>query len=112
MLAEAPRVIPAVVDEIVYQPRRNLSERALVRVIPFTANDQARIRAGARALLNARIPADLPPRFLVSACRYAMESGANVSVVSQLAVACLTKRPTAAQKTIAPVEVLPARKAA
>jgi hypothetical protein len=112
VLSEAPRAIPAVVDEIVYQSRRNLSERTLARVIPFSAADQERIRAGARSLVSGRTPADLPPRFLVSACRYAMEAGADVTRMSANVTARLAGRAVLASKIVAPVEVFPKLRAA
>jgi hypothetical protein len=68
LLDAAPRAVPAVVDEIVFQTRRNLAEKALASVIPFTRADQASIRRGGVLLAQGRMPADLPPRFLVGAC--------------------------------------------
>lgn len=112
VLSEAPRAIPALVDEIIYQPRRNLSERTLSRVIPFTAADQERIRAGARSLVGGRSPADLPPRYLVSACRYAMEAGADVTQMSAIVTARLAGRAVQASKIVGPVEVFPKLRAA
>jgi hypothetical protein len=75
LLAEAKRAIPAVVDEIAFQTRRALAERALASVIPFSREDQATIRRGGLQLAQGRPPADLPPRFLVAAARYAIEAG-------------------------------------
>jgi hypothetical protein len=76
LLREAPRVIPAVVDEIAFQPRRALAERVLASVIPFRAEDEAAIRRGADVFMQGRAP-DLPPRFVVSAACYALEAGAD-----------------------------------
>jgi hypothetical protein len=76
LLGSAREVIPAVVDEMAFQPKRALAERALVSVIPFGRRDQAAIRRGGILLARGRAPPDLPPRFLVSACRYALEAGA------------------------------------
>ncbi len=112
VLSEAPRAIPAIVDEIVYQARRNLSERTLERVIPFTPADQERIRAGARSLVGGRAPADLPPRFLVSACRYAMEAGADVTQMSANVISRLAGRSLLTSKIVGPVEVFPKLRAA
>jgi hypothetical protein len=76
LLTSADRVIPHVVDEIAFQTRRNLAQRALVDVIPFKRADEAAIRAGARALAQGHDDAvDLPPRFLVSAAHYALGIG-------------------------------------
>jgi hypothetical protein len=84
LLRFADKTLPAVVDEVVFQSRRNLAERALVRVIPFTPADQARIVHGGRVLVEGRVPADLPPRYLVSACRYALAHGACAHRLNQL----------------------------
>jgi hypothetical protein len=79
LLRESPRVIPAVVDEIAFQPKRALSERALASVIPFTRADQALIRRAGLSLRNGqRLPA-IPPRFLVCAALYAIEAGADMA---------------------------------
>lgn len=71
----ADKLIPRVVDEIAFQPRRNLGQRALVDIIPYTPQDEARIRAGAKTLTTGKIPKDLPPRHLVSAAAFALQSG-------------------------------------
>jgi len=74
LMTSAPRVIPEVVDEIAFQTRRNLAQRALADIIPFRREDEDAIRAGARRLA-AEHAADLPPRHLVSAAHYALEDG-------------------------------------
>jgi hypothetical protein len=74
LLSTADNVIPQVVDEIAFQTRRNLGQKALVDILPFTQDDEAAIQAGARRLVEGRIP-DLPPRFLVSAAGYALATG-------------------------------------
>jgi hypothetical protein len=74
LLGGAARAIPELVDEIAFQTRRNLAHRALVDILPFTAEDQARIERAARLLANSRSQrVELPPRFLVSAASYALE---------------------------------------
>lgn len=75
LLRTANAVIPKVVDEIAFQPRRNLAQRSLVDIIPFTIQDEAQIRSGAKVLLAGKVPANLPPRYLVSASSYALETG-------------------------------------
>ena len=77
LMHEARRAIPAVVDEICFQPRRNLAETALASVIRFSRDDEAAIRRGALRLSRGQWPADLPPRFIVSASGYALEAGAD-----------------------------------
>ena len=75
LMRSAPATIPIVVDEIAYQPRRMLGERALADVIAFRPADQTAIEAGAKTFSRGRVPA-LPPRFLVSAARLAITQGA------------------------------------
>ncbi len=113
LLKFASKTIPAVVDEVVFQTRRNLGERALARVIPFTADDQARILRGGMVLAEGRLPAELPPRFLVSACRYAIERGASPSALNQLVTDHLSRPATrgAARSRLAAPDV-PTRLAA
>ena len=91
LLAAVPRVCRAVVDEIAYQPRRGLGQHALADAIPFTREDEARIRRGAISLTAGRMP-DLPPRFLVSASRYALEQGAAPEAMSSQVIAHLARR--------------------
>ena len=76
LLKSAGTMIPQVVDEIAFQTRRNLAHRALADVIPFRRADEAAIRAAARRLAEGGEPDPaLPPRHLVSAASYALESG-------------------------------------
>ena len=91
LVQTAGRVIPDVVDEIAFQTRRNLAQRALADIIPFTHADQARIKAGAQQLTENKIPQNLPPRHLVSAAGYALASGKIApQQLSQLVIAHLT----------------------
>ncbi|MCS7268839.1 MAG: hypothetical protein RMK73_06060 [Geminicoccaceae bacterium] len=77
LLATRARAIPAVVDEIAFQPRRNLAQRALASVIRFTAEDQRAIRRAAFDLAAGMPATDVPPRHLPAACRYALNAGAD-----------------------------------
>jgi len=86
LLAAAPRAIPAVIDEIAYQPRRNLAQHALADVIPFTRQDEARIRRAGIGIAAGRMPHDLPPRFYVTASRVALDAGGDPRVVSALVI--------------------------
>jgi hypothetical protein len=86
LLSGARRVITEVVDEIAFQPRRNLGQRALADVIVFRPDDEQRIRGGARVLARGRVPSQLPPRFLVSASRHAVTAGASPRRVSDLVI--------------------------
>jgi hypothetical protein len=92
LLAAVPRVVPAVIDEIAYQPRRGLGQHALADAIPFHRADEARIRRGGIAIAAGHVPEDLPPRFLVSASRFALESGAEPEAISQLVIGHLAGR--------------------
>jgi hypothetical protein len=83
LLQTAGRTIPQIVDEIAYQPRRNLGQRALVDVIRFSPADEHEIRRAAVALHNGRTPASLPPRFLLSAGRHAVGLGGNLHELSR-----------------------------
>jgi hypothetical protein len=82
LLRTAGRTIPQIVDEIAYQPRRNLAQRALVDIIPFSHADEREIRRAAILLHRGGTPADLPPRFLLSASRHAVELGGNLNELS------------------------------
>lgn len=97
LLLTADSVIPAVVDEIAFQPRRNLAQRALVDVIRFTREDEARIRRGAMHLVEGRLP-DLPPRFLVSASRFALTMGARATPLSDAVIRHLSQHSTRERK--------------
>ncbi|KVH79892.1 hypothetical protein WJ41_31765 [Burkholderia ubonensis] len=90
LMASAPRLIPEVVDEIAFQTRRNLAQRALVDIIPFRPDDEAAIRDGARRLAAGRDPG-LAPRHLVSAAHYALEGGGIAPQrLAQCVIAMLT----------------------
>jgi len=73
LLRTAPRIIPHVVDEVAFQTRRGLGQKTLADVFPFSAADQARIQRAAAEIGRGNLPQDLPPRFAVSASRYAFE---------------------------------------
>lgn len=72
LLSTSSRLIPEVVDEIAFQTRRNLAQRALADIIRFAGDDEQAIRAGAQSLGRGRVPRELPPRHLVSAAAYAL----------------------------------------
>jgi hypothetical protein len=90
LLTASGKTIPEVVDEIAYQTRRNLAQRALADIIPFRREDERRIRAAAVQLGRGRVPADLPPRFLVSASRYALAADAAPARLSRLVIGHLS----------------------
>jgi hypothetical protein len=93
LIATASRIIPHVVDEIAYQPRRNLGQRALVDVVPFAAADERIIQRAAPSIARGVLPPDLPPRFAVSASRYAFERRmASAGVISRTVLTGLARR--------------------
>lgn len=83
LMASAAKIIPVVVDEIAYQPRRMLAERGLADVIRFDSKAQKQILVGARHFRKGRIPR-LPPRWLIGAARTAIEKGADARRVGDL----------------------------
>ena len=89
LLATSSRIIPEVVDEIAFQTRRNLAHRALADIIPFYAENERAIQAGAKVLARGQIPDDLPPRWLVSASSYAL---ARNTIASRLLSELVVKR--------------------
>lgn len=76
LLNSARHVIPHVVDETMFQTRRNLAQRAVADIIPFDRSHQAAILRGARLLEQRRTDRiDIPPRHLLSAASYALAGG-------------------------------------
>jgi hypothetical protein len=76
LLTSARVLLPGVVDEVAFQTRRNLAHRALADVIQFRREDEDAIQAGKRRLIEGNLPdRSLPPRHLVSAASYALNSG-------------------------------------
>jgi hypothetical protein len=95
LLQTARTIIPAVVDEVAFQARLNLAQRALADVITFEAADERAIQRGARALARGTVPASLPPRFLVSASSYAVGNGVPARRLSEMVIEHLAKRRSA-----------------
>jgi len=89
LIGSSSKVIPAVVDEIAFQPRRNLAQNALADVIRFSADDERDIRKGAAYLAKGMTPTDLPPRFLVSASRHALHAGMPLADLSKQVIRLL-----------------------
>lgn len=92
LLSTAKSSIPDIVDEIAFQPRRNLAQRALADVIRFTRDDERRIRRGSDQLVKGIVPKNLPPRFLVSASRHALARGASPPKLSKIVINHLSSR--------------------
>jgi hypothetical protein len=86
LVAAAPRVIPAVIDEVAYQPRRSLAQHALADAIPFRKEDEITIRRAGLAIAAGRLPPDLPPRFYVTASRVALDAGGDPHAVSHMVI--------------------------
>ncbi len=97
VLQSMKTVIPLVVDEIAYQPKRALGQRALADIIPFTRDNAAAIRRGSMQLVAGQVPA-LPPRHLVSAASLAMSTGAEPQQLSRLVITHLANQ-AAAERT-------------
>ena len=92
LLTTSQQSISHIVDEIAYQPRRSLAQRALADVIPFTTEDERLIRDGATQLVGGAVPKDLPPRFLVSASRHALVGGVPLPKLSKLVIKHLSHK--------------------
>ncbi|MBD2075948.1 hypothetical protein H6F86_19165 [Phormidium sp. FACHB-592] len=102
LLQTADTVIPQIVDEIAFQTRRNLGQKALVNIIPFSRDDERAIQAGARQLVQGRVPTELPPRFLVGASSYALATGqTSPRQLSQRVITHLTRLNTRSASTLA-----------
>ena len=86
LYASVGRLVPAVIDEIAYQPRRALGQHALADAIPYTRANEASVRRAGIAIANGSVPRDLEPRLYISASRFALESGAKPEAVSTLVI--------------------------
>jgi hypothetical protein len=61
--------------------------------VPFTATDERTIQRAAPVIARGELPADLPPRFAVSASRYALEGKmAAPAVISRTVLMGLAQR--------------------
>jgi hypothetical protein len=103
LLETSSRTIPQVVDEIAFQTRRNLAQSALVDIIPFKAEDERFIRRTAASLARGVAPSDVPPRFLVSASRYAIGKGAQPSELARIVIDLLAGKSQGLQTKAIPV---------
>jgi hypothetical protein len=93
LLETADRIVPHVVDEIAYQTRRGLGQRALADVVPFHLDDQRAIERAARSIAGGHVPPSLPARFAVSASRYAFDrSMAPPKAISRTVLGELARR--------------------
>ena len=92
LLSTSKQSIHHMVDEIAFQPRRGLAQRSLADVIQFTPEHETMIRHGARQLTKEKVPNNLPPRFLVSASRYALTSGVSLPKLSNLVIRHLSSK--------------------
>jgi hypothetical protein len=108
LVQTAGRTIPQVVDEIAYQPRRNLAQRALADVIRFSAADEREIRHAAATLRRGNMPRDLPPRFLLSASRHAVALGGDLHDLSHRVTRHLAKIAAANRAEAAPATLMAA----
>jgi hypothetical protein len=101
LIASASRIIPHVVDEIAFQPRRGLAQRALVDVVPFRVADEQRIQSAAPSIARGVLPPDLPARFAVGASRCAFEGRlAPPEIISRAVLQGLAARGAATTRRI------------
>jgi hypothetical protein len=91
LLQTSTRTTAQVVDEIAFQTRRNLAQKALVDIIPFRQEDERAIRRASEQLARGVVPADIPPRFLVSASRYAISKGTSLAELSRIVIEHLAR---------------------
>jgi hypothetical protein len=102
LLSTAGHLIPELVDEIAFQPRRGMAHHSLADVIPFGQDDQDAILEASHRLVAGHPVRNLPPRFLVSASSYALETGRiGARTLSKLVVDHLTRGAVAPAPTIA-----------
>ena len=92
LLRTSDFLIPHLVDEIAFQPRRNLAQQSLADILLFDRSDEQAIREGARRLVRGQVPVGLPPRHLVSAVAYAMATGRiSPPELAARVIACLNQ---------------------
>ncbi|MDR4508927.1 MAG: hypothetical protein MRJ65_11960 [Candidatus Brocadiaceae bacterium] len=94
LLETSTKTIPHVVDEIAFQTRRNLAQRALADVIPFRAEDERQILQASKLLARGILPMDVSPRFLVSASSYALQRDISLQKLSKMVLSYLAKMAT------------------
>lgn len=73
LLDTAHRAIPLVVDAVCYQPLPELGDRSLAASYRFEVKDQHMIEDAARRLAAGTDPGIVPARFLIGACRVALD---------------------------------------
>jgi hypothetical protein len=73
ILRTAPRAMALVVDEICYQPYRELGGKRLAEVFRFGRKDQTMIEEAARRLATGVDPGVVPERYLIGAARIAFD---------------------------------------
>jgi len=102
LLGSAKLLLPHVVDEIAFQTRRNLAQHALADIIRFRRDDEEAIRAASKRLIEGGAPDEaVPPRHLVSAASYALDSGRiRPQLLSNRVVARLASEHPPAPSTI------------
>lgn len=100
ILGLSSRTIPHVVDEIAYQTRRGLAQRALADVIPFSQSDERMIREAAERLAGGKTVPPIPPRFLISASHYAIRGGVSLPELSRKVITHLSRTPARAVPSI------------
>ncbi len=75
VLETFPEACRVAVDTMCYQPYKSLGNKSLAQVIHFEKKEQQMIEEGARRLAAGVDPGIIPERFLVGACRVALDRG-------------------------------------
>ena len=73
LLRTAPKAMALVVDEICYQPYRELGGKRLAEVFRFARKDQAMVEEAAGRLARGVDPGVVPERYLIGAARIAFD---------------------------------------
>lgn len=73
LLETAPRAIAALVDAVCFEPHPELGDRSLAQAYRFEVKDQLMIEDAARRLAAGTDPGIVPARFLIGACRVAVD---------------------------------------
>ena len=67
------KVIPNVVDTMVFQPYRQFANKSLAQVVKFGPAQMEMVELAARRLAAGQDPVTVPVRFMISAARFALD---------------------------------------
>jgi hypothetical protein len=68
-----PRAAELAVDTVCFRPHRELGGKRLVDVVPYGRREHSQVEVAAQRLARGEDPGDVPPRFMVSAARHALD---------------------------------------